>query len=125
MSAMDFNPETQRSEYDYLTEQLRRTERERDTLRGVVASIAEAFHYPDDIAIKLIRAELGRLTVAVMLTFTAAACGYSEAEMQAQRDKTTNIVNALDRLAQDDAQCRIHMDTLTKEIAALRSELGQ
>lgn len=122
---MNFNPETQRSEYDYLHAQLQRAERERDMLRRAVGAIAEAFKEPDHIALKLVRAELGRVTLVALLSLTAASCGYSEAEMQAQRGKTTAIVNALDRLAQDDAQCRVRMTTLTEEIAKLREELGQ
>lgn len=63
------------------------------------------------------------LLLAVVLASGCGGFGYSEAEMQAQRDKTTNVVNALDRLAAEHSACRIRMDALALEINTLRSEL--
>lgn len=63
-------------------------------------------------------------TLLLIIT-VASACGYSELEMQAQRDKTNGVIDVLDRLAADQAVCRQRLASKASELEALRAECHQ
>ena len=51
-------------------------------------------------------------TCALIVALLANACGYSELEMQAQRDKTTNVINALQNVTLSDSRRRRFPDAI-------------
>lgn len=67
---------------------------------------------------------LGFLVLVMASAAVGGGCGYSELEMQAQRDKTTSVIEALDRLAADQVLCRRRMSELEIEIAKTKEGIG-
>ena len=65
------------------------------------------------------------LGLAVILSVVAGACGYSEEEMQAQRDKVTQLQASLDKLTADNKAYQDKVQQLTLQNQGLAEKLRQ
>jgi hypothetical protein len=64
-------------------------------------------------------------SIAMCALITISACGYSEAEMQLQRDKSERLTTALYKLDEDATTVRARAEKLAIANIALQQKLEQ